>query len=363
MKYLFSLIFVLIVSHLNAQDVALMTIKDDALFGVSKNDATLTLHSPINYYQELEFAGLTYSPDDNVFYTKKRGFYPQLYTIDSNGTIELVGDISYENETVVHCEGIALNRSNNKLYGAINIGTVNQYQTNYLAEIDKQTGICTIVSQLTGTNGSPDMDVMVFGDNNMLYFVDGLPSSYANASNFYSYDTGNISDTFTPELIFSTDYYPFRDLAFSDGNLYIPSNYPEYGGAKELYKLSLNSLEFELVGDIEESQNTLGFEGLTAYNIPNPVIGVISDLPTTISITDAFVFDNIRFVPVKGIREIRSLNIFDFYGNKIIETEEQHLNCIETSILQNLRRGIYIYNLKVINMEGEVDFYRGKFIK
>ncbi len=127
----------------------------------------------------------------------------------------------------------------------------------------------------------------------------------------------------------------------------------------------------EVKGGSADTPITLLFEDVDVDNCindpepevePDPVIGVISDLPTTISITDAFVFDNIKFVPVKGIREIKSLNIFDFYGNKIIETEKQYLNCIEISILQNLRGGIYIYHLEFIDEDGNQKVRRGKYL-
>ncbi len=126
-----------------------------------------------------------------------------------------------------------------------------------------------------------------------------------------------------------------------------------------VYSRALSSTE---VAELFEEYSSEFTEACLDEPVNPPVIGIIPGFPTIISIDDLFDMGNIRFIK-GGIRPVRfSMQLYDFNGNKVMESNDFELNLYEHLEQRSLSRGIYIYNVSYLNDEGKLETLRGKLV-
>jgi len=231
---------------------------DNILVSINPNTAETEQISIINIPVGEGSRGLVFSRQDCLFYSKFKDSEPLLYSFDWEGNVNVIGNIKYNGIDVYRCEGFSINKLDGKLYGAVNIS--GSSSSPLFVEIDRTTGVCSLISEVINLEADSDIDNMDFIDN-ILYFHDGIPNP--NETYFYKHDISVLGSTFSPQLIYQSNYYPSGDFVCYDNKLFFSS------APFEFYHYDLSQGNLFYIGETHDfsfiSNPMLGVEYIDGY--------------------------------------------------------------------------------------------------
>ena len=204
MKYLNLTLLLLLVFYgalLLGNNNYLIGLTENHLVEINPTTAETNIITNLNFPNNINtLKNLVYIPNHCLFYTIGNfGQNPSLISISWTGNVNVIGQITLNNDVVYVAEGLTYNTIEEELY--VSISTQSLFSST-IAKIDTATAICETVTTVTTLDN--DIDSMIFVDYELFIF-DGTPNS--NISSYYLLDFTNISLNSNPTLLASTIHY------------------------------------------------------------------------------------------------------------------------------------------------------------
>jgi gliding motility-associated-like protein len=243
-----------------SQEFGLVGILQNKLMRIDHQSGLATQYQIINNLDGNEdLVDLTYHEGKGLYFSiLNPSNSPKLVSISIEGDYQVIGPITLNDNQIRLAESIAYNSSNNKLYLGVSLngGTSSgDYYSESLVEVDPDTGGCIFISELSTSHLYPDIDVITF-NNNVLYLFDGGPPS-ANFSTFYKIDFDDITEIFSPGIIYETTYIAVRDFSCNGQYVY-------FNDGSRLYYLDLTSGTIHFIG---ETHQPIEYDGKIIHGI------------------------------------------------------------------------------------------------
>lgn len=217
----------------------------DNLVKVDAQTGDTEFITKINFPPNGRHFELTYSFEDCLFYSINNPTdEPEIIAFDWDGNIQSMNRLRMNGRTIFTCESLAFNWANGKLYAGGSLDGQDFFSES-LMEVDRNTGEATLVSQLEIPGVREDFDNISF-ENNILYLGDGDPA--AGTTTYYRIDFATVTNApIRPELLFVTSYVGSADMTVKDGFLFFPGLDPE------LYSFDINQPRLNFIGRTHNS--------------------------------------------------------------------------------------------------------------